>query len=285
MAIGEKKQILRGMYEREGEGALMGGEAGQAAPVGMMAASVESKSADRWMNRAAHAAIYFLLVVAGLVIAWTFREHYVAGYNLGPSFRVQAYFRDTFRLMGMSVFLILLGLGIFILFRESMPKRWRWVTLGLLLSLLPVSFVAGFFLPVAYRSGREAAYTGLDFAQVEADADVMQGFYNDGETHVVSSGDTDFAKVPTYTVERVKGEKVSISPGGVVIVNDTGRSGFEETEAGVFVPSHELADPAGYAEKHHMTILGGKRPVMRFDETSDLRGLEPAVVPPTMPAF
>ena len=56
-------------------------------PSGMMAASVENKGADRWMCRARMRLIYFLILVGAVVIWWTFREHYLAGYDFAPSSR------------------------------------------------------------------------------------------------------------------------------------------------------------------------------------------------------
>ena len=69
------------------------------------------------------------------------------------------------------------------------------------------------------------------------------------------------------------------SPSGVLIINDSGRGHFEEMEAGIFIPATQLHDAADFAEKRHMHILGGTRPVMAFDEKSDMSGLGTPTAP------
>ena len=114
--------------------------------------------------------------------------------------------------MGTSIFLILLGLGIFILFRESLPKRLRWVTFGILVGLFPICFLSGFFFAVAYRAGRAAGYADLDFAMVETDADAIMAIYNDSDSHVINSGDADFTKVPELHRRSSQGQHCADKP-------------------------------------------------------------------------
>jgi len=275
MAIGEKKAILRSIHESASAPAEA---SAAAAPGSMLAKSAESKSAERWFARAAHAAIYLLVLIGGLAIGLTLRADYVAGYALTPGFDATVYIRDFLRVAAVAVFLILLGIGIMILFRETLPKRAKWVGFALLVALLPLDFFSIFFYSAAYNAGRNAGLGQVDLSQLQVDADALQSLYSDNKAHTIGAGDPDFAKVPSYLTDKLKAYSIEIDSDGVAIINGAGHGDFDEaTEEGFFVPARTLtsAEAEHYAANHNMKILGGSRPVMHFDNR---------VVPPVMPA-
>ncbi|HVX84511.1 MAG TPA: hypothetical protein VH253_06815 [Phycisphaerae bacterium] len=286
MAISEKKRLLQDMYRPDPALASPAGEI-PAPPPAARAALIERRF-DRAVLLCAHLGLY-LLALAGIgAIAWMQYRHYLAGLALEPTSRASRYVHDFFAIGGCELFLAFFGCVLFVLFRDSLPKGWRWIPLIALFVLIPAGPLSTVFLPSAFRYGRDVAQRRFDTRQLAIDAqDICRLFPQDANTpREINPSDGDWAKLPPYTRDLGKIESVEVYPRGVALRTEPPTWQGPGEAIIIPVPLLNGSDAADLAGQPGITQLGGE-PVFRAASGASLDPLyDPAKPPPpaaTMP--
>ena len=282
MALSEKKRLLQEMYRD----APAAGAA--AVPPPASSAPPFERRFDRFTIFLAHAGLY-LLPLAGLAaIAWAIYSHYLAGLAFASTDRAGAYVRDFFRLGGTEIFLAFLAAGLFILFRDTLPKKWRWVPLSLMFVLIPLGPMSTFLMPPAFQHGRDEAYRRLDQRQLAADAmGICRLFPQSTNTPLVlRQADEDWSKLPAYTRGMDKIQAVEIYPRGVALRTESASWGSPGEAIVIPVPLLDEAAAARLAAKYGHTRVGDL-PIFRTEGDAPIDEVyDPSQPPPpstTMP--
>jgi hypothetical protein len=282
MGIGDKKSVLRGMYQKAPAPEPQATE--PAAPTVPRVERLEAR-VDSLIYLGIHSAIYLLFLGGLAVFAGKFSSLYSAGLTLAPTEPLELYIRGGFSIIATSLFLILVGASLFALFKDKLPRRARWIALGFILSLFPLAIVSLFFFSMTFAAGREAAFAQLNAAQLLADARTFAQLVSlsDDEPIEIDSSHPLFGSIPTYTSAHLHPERIRVFPHGILIAMETpGR----DTE-GLIIPvdPHIPPDPAAVARRESLQLLSASPPIFRFHSAPDTSFLEESRHPSTLPAL
>ena len=262
MAIGEKKQLLRGMYAAP----PADNTGGEVPPQGEMAAAVKTgrrmeAGLDRAVSVAAFMGLMFLVAVGVGPMVWTLYREHQAGLALAPLDRSSEYVLDFFRMEGLAMLLLLLGAGVFVVTREQLPRGWRWVPVVLLILLLPAGVGVTVALSGTYASGRLETLRGWNLEQLQKDAaEICEMFPpDDNNPRTINSGDAEYDALPEYTRLTLKPAQVLVYPRGIALrVESASRFSWPET---IVVPAAGLSrseEAALAAQKNYQQLREGE---------------------------
>lgn len=284
MAIGEKKNLLRGMYRNDDPGADAAPdpalEAQRSAATGTPS-RIEARF-DRAVAIISHLGLYGLCLIGLGAIAWTLYSHYQAGLAMQPTGRADTYVRDFFLMGGLSLILGMLGGCLFIMARETLPRGWRWVALTSVLVLLPLSIGATIFMPFAYDRGRTLAFQRLDPRRLASDAQSICEMFpqESNDARLIHPLDSEYGMLPEYTRDVVKPAVVQVYPRGVALRMPS-RSAYDNAEA-IVIPSPSLTPSAaaGLAGRTGYTQLSTDVDVFRVKDQFNYPELQDPGRPP-----
>jgi hypothetical protein len=284
MAIGEKKRLLQEMYRPDPASAS---DAAPLPPAGTPAPAIERRF-DRAVVILVNVGLYLLALAGIAAILWMQYRNYLAGLALEPTHRAQHYVHDFFAIGGTELFLAFLATGLFILFRDALPKGWRWVPLIALFVLIFAGPFSTFFLPYSFQHGRDVAQRRMNTWQLCADAmEICRLFPQDSNTpHDITPADEEWTKLPAYTRGLDKIQSVEVYPRGVALRTEPATWAGPGEAIIIPVPPLSPSDAADLANQPGITQLG-EQPVFRAASGASLERLyDPAKAPPpaaTMP--
>ena len=273
MAIGDKKQILRGMHERMETEVQAQGEPGQPVSAPEAAAQIDKKL-EGYMRPFVMAVLYLPFVLGLLALSWVLYGHWHDGVTFRSGLIFTSYFTDTVKVVAMLAAAIVLGLGVMFMFRETLTAKRRWWAFGFLMALVPVGIVAAILMPVCYYQGRAAAYRRMDFAALVGDAREMRGnsTFDPGGgagVHEIRSFQSEYSAVPHYTRDVLNPEGVYIHDRGVTL--QMGSTTWERNrEEGLAIPLYAMTaeQVRKFALDQDLKVLSTNPPVFIYEDRS-----------------